>query len=210
MRGAPQRGLARLIFRIRFRTSGDTHGRPSRWRLFQFQYSRNPLRCQAMTVSGLTRSSAERQSFHNRESQTHKTWSAQRRRSLRPRLERCKTRSWCRSARISACRTARARKQSRREKSMVSMVWEGYRSRLCKCNNFNENGLFGRDNSLSASVCSPCATRLSACLTEMSVGTGCTIARDFIEKKTIRKLRVRILPFVFLLYIAAYLDRVNI
>jgi ACS family tartrate transporter-like MFS transporter len=44
----------------------------------------------------------------------------------------------------------------------------------------------------------------------MSVGTGCTIARDFIEKKTIRKLRIRILPFVFLLYIAAYLDRVNI
>jgi hypothetical protein len=25
------------------------------------------------------------------------------------------------------------------------MVWEGYRSRLCKCNNFNRNGLFGRD-----------------------------------------------------------------
>jgi hypothetical protein len=25
------------------------------------------------------------------------------------------------------------------------MVWEGYRSRLCKCNNFNQNGLFGRD-----------------------------------------------------------------
>jgi hypothetical protein len=49
------------------------------------------------------------------------------------------------SARISACRTARARKQSRREKSTVSMVWEGYRSRLCKCNNFNRNGLFGRD-----------------------------------------------------------------
>ena len=45
---------------------------------------------------------------------------------------------------------------------------------------------------------------------EMSVGTGCTIARDFIEEKTIRKLRVRILPFAFLLYIAAYLDRVNI
>src|SRR5713226_1526881 len=62
MRGTPQRGLARLIFRIRFRTSGDTHGRHSRWRLFQFQYSRNSWRCQAMTVSGLTRSSAERQS----------------------------------------------------------------------------------------------------------------------------------------------------
>jgi hypothetical protein len=46
---------------------------------------------------------------------------------------------------LSACRTARARKQSRREKSTVRMVWEGYRSRLCKCNNFDENGVFGRD-----------------------------------------------------------------
>src|SRR6267378_8135127 len=35
-------------------TSRDTEGRPSGWRLFHFQYSRNPLRCQAMTVSGLT------------------------------------------------------------------------------------------------------------------------------------------------------------
>ena len=25
------------------------------------------------------------------------------------------------------------------------MAWEGYRLRLCKCNGFNENGLFGRD-----------------------------------------------------------------
>ncbi len=82
MRGAPQRGLARLIFRIRFRTSLDTEGRPSRWRLFQFQYSRKPLRCQAMTVSGLTMSKVDRQSFHKRESQTHRTRSAQPRRSL--------------------------------------------------------------------------------------------------------------------------------
>lgn len=44
----------------------------------------------------------------------------------------------------------------------------------------------------------------------MSVGTGGTIAYDFIEKKTIRKLRIRILPFVFLLYVTAYLDRINI
>jgi hypothetical protein len=44
------------------------------------------------------------------------------------------------------CLQARARKQSRREKSTGNMVWEGYRSRLCKCNNFNENGLFGRDS----------------------------------------------------------------
>jgi hypothetical protein len=25
------------------------------------------------------------------------------------------------------------------------VAWEGYPSRLCKCNNFNVNGLFGRD-----------------------------------------------------------------
>jgi len=31
------------------------------------------------------------------------------------------------------------------------MVWEGYRSRLCKCNNFNENGLFGREQALCLS-----------------------------------------------------------
>ena len=48
---------------------------------------------QAMTVSGLTRSNAERQSFHNRESQTHRMRSPQRRRSLCPRLDRCKTKS---------------------------------------------------------------------------------------------------------------------
>ena len=42
--------------------------------------------------------------------------------------------------------------QSRREKSTVSMVWEGYRSRLCKCNNFNENGLFGRDRQIGKKV----------------------------------------------------------
>ena len=31
-----------------------------------------------------------------------------------------------------------------------------------------------------------------------------------IEARTIRKLRIRILPFVFLLYIVAFLDRINI
>jgi ACS family tartrate transporter-like MFS transporter len=44
----------------------------------------------------------------------------------------------------------------------------------------------------------------------MSVGTGRTVAYTFIATKTIRKLRIRILPFVFLLYVAAYLDRINI
>jgi len=40
------------------------------------------LRCQATTVSGLRMSGADRQSFHKRESQTHRTRSAQPRRSL--------------------------------------------------------------------------------------------------------------------------------
>jgi hypothetical protein len=31
------------------------------WRLFQVQYSRNPLRCQVISVSGLTMTRAERQ-----------------------------------------------------------------------------------------------------------------------------------------------------
>jgi hypothetical protein len=26
------------------------------------------------------------------------------------------------------------------------MAWEGYRSRVCKCNDFNVYGIFGRDN----------------------------------------------------------------
>src|SRR5437867_1626806 len=33
---------------------------------------------------------------------------------------------------------------------------------------------------------------------------------DAIEARTIRKLRLRILPFLFLLYVIAYLDRINI
>jgi hypothetical protein len=41
------------------------------------------------------------------------------------------------------------RKQSRSEKSKVNMVWEGYRSRLHKCNDFNAHELFNRDSRCS-------------------------------------------------------------
>src|SRR6266513_3162424 len=51
-------------------------------------------------------------------------------------------------ARISACRKAQARKQSRREKSRVSMAREGYRLWFCKCNDFNLHGVFSRDRPL--------------------------------------------------------------
>jgi MFS family permease len=40
--------------------------------------------------------------------------------------------------------------------------------------------------------------------------SGLAIARSSIEVRTIRKLRFRILPFVFLLFIVALLDRFNI
>ena len=65
----------------RLQPSRDTDGRPNGWRLFHLQYSRNPCRCQAITVSGLTMTRADRQPFHNRESQTHNSRSAILRRS---------------------------------------------------------------------------------------------------------------------------------
>lgn len=68
-----QRGLAKLTLRTNSMTSFKTDRRPCGRRLFQLQYSRNPLRCQAITVSGLTMTSAVRRSFQSRESQTQKT-----------------------------------------------------------------------------------------------------------------------------------------
>src|SRR5665811_2558892 len=55
MRGAPQSGFSRLIFRISLRISFDTGGRP-RWprRTFQVQNRRNPLRCHAVTAVSYT------------------------------------------------------------------------------------------------------------------------------------------------------------
>src|SRR5438034_11054836 len=59
------------------------------------QSSRKPLQCQAMTVSGLRMSSADRQSFHRRESQTQRTRSVQARRGVWPQHWRGKATSRC-------------------------------------------------------------------------------------------------------------------
>src|SRR5437879_13430709 len=59
------------------------------------QSSRKPLQCQAMTVSGLRMSSADRQSFHRRESQTQRTRSVQARRGLWPQHWRGKATRRC-------------------------------------------------------------------------------------------------------------------
>ena len=114
MRGAPQSGFARLIFRMRSRTSGATSGLPGLpGRLFQVQYRRNPRRCQATTVSGLTMMRAERQPDHRRSSHPQKRRSTSVSRT-RPRCDLQSTFIWWRRARISNCKAARVWKQERR------------------------------------------------------------------------------------------------
>ena len=51
---------------------------------------------------------------------------------------------------------------------------------------------------------------MSDTLPEVNVGSGPAIASISIGTKTIRKVRIRILPFVFLLFVIALLDRNNI
>ncbi len=105
MRGAPQSRFSRLILRISARTSFWTAGLPSRpRRTFHVQKSWKPLRCQAMTVSGLTITKADRQSFQTSHSHTQRSRSAEM--SFGRFTERCRTPSWCRSARFSRWRAA--------------------------------------------------------------------------------------------------------
>jgi hypothetical protein len=114
MRGAPQSGFVRLILRMRSRTSRDTSGLPGiRCLHFQVQYWRNPRRCQAMTVSGLTMMSAERQPDQRCSSHAHKRRSTSVSRT-RPRCDLRSTFIWWRRARISNCKAARVWKQERR------------------------------------------------------------------------------------------------
>ena len=54
IRGAPQRGLARLVSRINWRISSGTFDLLLRDRDFHFQNKRKSARCQRITVSGLT------------------------------------------------------------------------------------------------------------------------------------------------------------
>jgi hypothetical protein len=76
-RCSPERVLSWLIRRIRSLTSTAIRGRPRRRGLgFHLQNSRKPLRCQRMTVSGLTMSAASRQRGHSRLSHTQKRRSA--------------------------------------------------------------------------------------------------------------------------------------
>src|ERR1035437_6740344 len=125
MRGAPRIEFSRLIFRISLRISFDTGGRPG-WprRTFQIQNSRNPLRCQAMTVPGLTMQRAERYSAQTPQNQTHRNRSN--RLSFGLSTERCSTPSWWRRAMISSCSAARVRKTESVEASNADNTAVGW------------------------------------------------------------------------------------
>ena len=111
IRGAPHRVFSRDIRRTRWRISLDTGGRPGfRRRDFHVQKSLNPLRCQPMTVSGLTITRAWRQPGHRQDRMTQKTLSAFR--SDGRGLFRFRTATCCRRARISVWSAARSAKIS--------------------------------------------------------------------------------------------------
>ena len=111
IRGAPHRVFSRDIRRTRWRISLDTGGRPGFLRRdFYVQKSLNPLRCQPMTVSGLTITRAWRQPGHRQDRMTQKTLSAFR--SDGRGLCRFRTATCCRRARISVWSAARSAKIS--------------------------------------------------------------------------------------------------
>ena len=111
IRGAPHRVFSRDIRRTRWRISLDTGGRPGfRRRDFHVQKSLNPLRCQPMTVSGLTITRAWRQPGHRQDRMTQKTLSAFR--SNGRGLFRFRTATCCRRARNSVWSAARSAKIS--------------------------------------------------------------------------------------------------
>ena len=113
MRGAPQRGFARLISRISCRTSRGTLGLPGRRRDFQRQKVRNPARCHRIIVSGRTIVIASRTVGASRYSNT-KIRRSNDLRAGRLGVRRRSTFNWCRSAITSPSSERLDRKRSRR------------------------------------------------------------------------------------------------
>jgi hypothetical protein len=80
MRGAPQVGFSWAIRAMRSRTSLSNGGRPARFvRDFQRHHRRKTCRCQRITVSGWTRTRAERQLPYSFVRQTQNSRSRRRR-----------------------------------------------------------------------------------------------------------------------------------
>jgi hypothetical protein len=97
--------------RINARTSWKGARSSGSLRLLHVQTKRNPRRCHAMTVSGLTMCRIEHQSRHDRESHVHGSRSTvvKRRRGH----DRLTTGNWCRSARNSRCKARHRRDRTR-------------------------------------------------------------------------------------------------
>jgi hypothetical protein len=107
--GAPHKGLAWLMRRIKSPISAVVFGLPGGRRDFPVQYKAKALRCQAMNVAGCTICRHRRQPDQNRDNRTHNTRSERLRRNRRGEFA-WRTASWCRRARISVCSAARLRK----------------------------------------------------------------------------------------------------
>src|SRR6202022_4847005 len=99
--GAPHNGLATLIWRISWRISTVTAGRPQRCFDFHRQYDLNPARCQRITVSGRTIASAPYILGNSRQTPPNINLSIETNRSLLG-LARRSTLICCLSTRISA------------------------------------------------------------------------------------------------------------
>ncbi len=56
----------------------------------------------------------------------------------------------------------------------------------------------------------PLQTQLDVTAGSETAGTVVSNGGSSIERRTIRKLQIRLLPFLFLLYVVAFLDRINI
>ena len=85
----------------------------------QAQNSRNPLRCHATTVFGLTTHRAERHSSQTAQNQAHRNRSN--RLSFGLFTECCSTPSWWRRAMISSCNAARVRKALRLQSTAAKL-----------------------------------------------------------------------------------------
>src|ERR1700726_3290456 len=106
--GAPHNGLATLIWRISWRISTVTAGRPQRCFDFHRQYDLNPPRCQRITVSGRTIATAPYILGNSRQTPPNINLSIETNRSLLG-LARRSTLICCLSTRISASSATRDR-----------------------------------------------------------------------------------------------------
>jgi hypothetical protein len=130
-------------------TSRDTEGRPTAWRLFHRQYSRNPCRCQAITVSGLTITSADCQSIpQTREPNPQESVS-----NTQPQpmaafesLEDYELLAEGKYLGVQRCAGSESlsNRREQREDDREHGIGKLYATPL-KFNWFNENGVFGRD-----------------------------------------------------------------